>query len=82
MDAYEKEQRLQEHIVIQDLRQTQLSDTPMMQQIAEEVAAEQAEEQKAARDAAAEARFNSPEAKEKRAEKEHLDLAKALFGVQ
>ena len=53
---------------------------PFAEQIAEEVAAEQAEERKVAREAAAEAKFNSPEAVEKRDEKAFDDLARTLFG--
>lgn len=53
---------------------------PFADRIQEEVEAEKAEEQRNAREAAAEAKFNAPEAKEKRAEKDYLDLAKTLFG--
>ncbi len=53
---------------------------PFAERIQEEVEAEQEEEQRIARREAAEAKFNTPEAKEKRAEKDYLDIAKALFG--
>ncbi len=53
---------------------------PFADRIQEEVDAENAEERRIAREAAAEAKFNAPEAKEKREEKAFDDLTRTLFG--
>lgn len=53
---------------------------PFAEQIEKEIAEEQAEQEKKERVAAAEAKFNAPEAVEKREEKAYIDLAKTLFG--
>ncbi|MCH8030319.1 MAG: AP2 domain-containing protein [Bacteroidetes bacterium] len=53
---------------------------PFAERIQEEVEVEQAEERRITREAAAEARFNAPEAKEKREEKAFDDLTRTLFG--
>jgi len=53
---------------------------PFADRIQEEVDAETAEERRIAREAAAEAKFNAPEAREKREEKAFDDLTRTLFG--